>query len=80
MQDEILIDVDTADNSTTNAISTAYLNKELRLEINWERHDNFTSYSWGNNINSTTNSGCVPNSLSNEGSAGRFNLLTFYQP
>ena len=45
IRDEIVIDVDTANNSTNNARSTDYLNEERRLETGWERHDNFTSSS-----------------------------------
>ena len=70
IRDEIVIDVDTVDNSTNNARSTDYLNEERRLATSWERYDNFTSASLVNNINSSANSGWGANSLSNEGNAG----------
>ena len=34
IRDEIVIDVDTADNSTNNAMFTDYLNEEHKLETN----------------------------------------------
>ena len=68
--DENVIETDIANNSNNGAISTDYLNGERSLETGWQRHDNFTSSSWGNNTNSTTNSGWVANISSNEVSAG----------
>ena len=43
--------------------------KERRLATSWEKHDNFTCSSWGDNTNSSINSGWGANNLSNEESA-----------
>ena len=79
--DKSVIETNIADNSHNDAIFIFYLNGELSLETGWERNDNFTSSSWGNNTNSIANSGWVANSSSNESIAGVSNptyiLLAF---